>query len=167
MNWHICVWNGLGELCSFFVLHSRIVIWAIGCNWKATMLFKLELSETAVLATKSTGILPYRPLVTHLWIFSITEGMEYCTISIYSVWPCDHDTFDGFGISVGADAMTLKIFQQSRSQFGWFMHDFGLHFVTKCHYSRFGNSCPTCLWQFKNHANSENSKNLECNKIAS
>jgi hypothetical protein len=25
---------------------------------------------------------------------------EYCTISIYSVRPCDHDMFDGFGISV-------------------------------------------------------------------
>jgi hypothetical protein len=24
----------------------------------------------------------------------------YCTISIYSVWPCDCDTFGGFGISV-------------------------------------------------------------------
>ena len=26
-------------------------------------------------------------------------------------------------------------------------------------YSCFGNSCPTCLWRFENHANSENSKN--------
>ena len=25
---------------------------------------------------------------------------RYCTISIYSVWPCDHDMFDGFGNSV-------------------------------------------------------------------
>jgi hypothetical protein len=38
-----------------------------------------------------------------------------CTIL---VWPCDCDTFDGFSISIGADAMTLKIFQQSRSQVG-------------------------------------------------
>jgi hypothetical protein len=28
-----------------------------------------------------------------------------------------------------------------------------------CAYSRFGNSCPTCLWRFENCANSENSKN--------
>jgi hypothetical protein len=28
------------------------------------------------------------------------ERREYCTISIYSVRPCDRDTFDGFGNSV-------------------------------------------------------------------
>jgi len=48
------------------------------------MLFKLELNETAVLATKSTGILPYRLLVTHLWVFSIMEGMEYIASHIVS-----------------------------------------------------------------------------------
>jgi hypothetical protein len=45
---------------------------------------KLELSETAILPTKSTGILLYRPLVTHLWVFSITEGVEYMTSHIVS-----------------------------------------------------------------------------------
>ena len=27
-------------------------------------------------------------------------NLKYCTISIYSVRPCDRDTFDGFGNSV-------------------------------------------------------------------
>src|ERR1700683_2980929 len=43
------------------------------------MLFKFELSEAAILATKPTRILSYRPQVTHLWVFSIMKGMEYMT----------------------------------------------------------------------------------------
>ena len=31
----------------------------------------------------------------------LPDSLIYCTISIYLVWPCDHDTFDGFGISGG------------------------------------------------------------------
>jgi hypothetical protein len=33
-------------------------------------------------------------------VFTLKEEMGYCTISIYSVRPCDRDTFDGFGNSV-------------------------------------------------------------------
>jgi hypothetical protein len=32
MNWNICAWKMLGELCCFLVIHPRVVIGAIGCN---------------------------------------------------------------------------------------------------------------------------------------
>src|SRR6202050_760678 len=48
------------------------------------MLFKFELSEAAILATKPTRILSYRPQVTHLWVFSIMKGMEYMTSHMIS-----------------------------------------------------------------------------------
>jgi hypothetical protein len=29
MDWHICAWRSFGEICCFFVLHPRIVIWEV------------------------------------------------------------------------------------------------------------------------------------------
>ena len=51
-------------------------------NWmqlKTTIFLKLELSKAVILATKSTGILPYWPNAAQFWVFSITKGMEYMT----------------------------------------------------------------------------------------
>ena len=51
---------------------------------KSHHVFKLELSEAAILATKPTRILPYRSQVTHLWVFSIMKGTEYMTSHMIS-----------------------------------------------------------------------------------
>ena len=51
---------------------------------------KLELSEAVILATKPTGILPHRPKVTHLWVFSMTKGMEYMTSHMVSHFTKGH-----------------------------------------------------------------------------
>ena len=58
------------------------------------------------------------------------KSMLYCcTISIYLVWLCDCDIFDGFSILVGTcRCCDLEIFFKLILLF---MCDFGLHFVTK------------------------------------
>ena len=45
--------------------------------------------------------------------------VQYCTISIYLVWPCDHDMFDGFGVSVSTFKHCDRGKKFSRSGKNW------------------------------------------------